>query len=257
MPSAKSGILLLAGQGPSTSIIYNHLVKAFGSVDVILEAPVSKRQMLRARVRKIGIQRVLSQIAFMTLVRPVLAWRAKPVIVRLVTEFGLDQSDIPDTAITHIVSVNEPECQQAIMRLAPRVVVVNGTRIIRAATLAATSARFINTHAGITPNYRGVHGGYWALYNGDAGNCGVTVHLVDSGIDTGAILGQANISPSSDDNFETYPYRQLAAALPLLEENVGRALNGRLIGRPPEGPSHVWYHPGFFQYLAGWLRGVR
>src|SRR5438093_9923670 len=46
-------------------------------------------------------------------------------------------------------------------------VVVNGTRIISEAVLTASDAVFINMHAGITPKYRGVHGGYWALYNGD------------------------------------------------------------------------------------------
>ena len=40
-------------------------------------------------------------------------------------------------------------------------------------------------HAGITPQYRGVHGGYWAVVNNDPEHCGVTIHFVDKGIDTG------------------------------------------------------------------------
>jgi methionyl-tRNA formyltransferase len=45
-------------------------------------------------------------------------------------------------------------------------------------------------HAGITPRYRGTHGGYWVLLNNDPGHCGVTIHLVDPGIDTGSIVAR-------------------------------------------------------------------
>ena len=123
--------------------------------------------------------------------------------------------------------------------------------------LSSTHAPFINTHAGITPKYRGTHGGYWALYNSDPGRCGVTVHLVDAGIDTGDIVDQAPIKPIREDSFVTYPYLQLAAALPLLVKAVQGALAGALPSRLATGESAVWYHPGLLQYLAGRLRGVR
>ena len=51
--------------------------------------------------------------------------------------------------------------------------------------LEAVPAVFLNTLAGITPSYRGVHGAYWALVQRQPDACGVTVHLVDAGIDTG------------------------------------------------------------------------
>ena len=45
--------------------------------------------------------------------------------------------------------------------------VVNGTRILSRRMLESIDAVFLNMHVGITPKYRGVHGGYWALANGD------------------------------------------------------------------------------------------
>ena len=42
-------------------------------------------------------------------------------------------------------------------RHSPRVVIVNGTRIIQERVLQSVDAIFLNTHAGITPMYRGVH----------------------------------------------------------------------------------------------------
>jgi len=70
----------------------------------------------------------------------------------------------------------------------PDVVVVNGTRIIAEKVLHSVPATFLNTHSGITPLYRGAHGGYWALVKKDRANCGVTIHVVDAGIDTGGIV---------------------------------------------------------------------
>jgi methionyl-tRNA formyltransferase len=85
----------------------------------------------------------------------------------------------------------------------PSVVLVMGTRLIEEDTLRAANAPFVNYHAGITPKYRGVHGAYWARATGDAANCGVTIHFVDTGIDTGAILYQERIVPEPRDNFST------------------------------------------------------
>ncbi len=135
--------------------------------------------------------------------------------------------------------------------------IVNGTRILRRNVLEATAAPFINTHQGITPKYRGAHGGYWALHENDPERCGVTLHLVDQGIDTGNIIAQALISPGAMDCYITYPYLQIAAALPFLVRAIRDSVAGRLQTSKAEGPSAIWYHPGFFQYLRARLRGVR
>lgn len=68
-----------------------------------------------------------------------------------------------------------------LQKLNPKEVVINGTRIISGNVLSCVPVYFINIHAGITPLFRGVHGGYRALYERDVGNCGVTVHLIDQG----------------------------------------------------------------------------
>ena len=110
-------------------------------------------------------------------------------------------------------------------------VVVSGTRIIAARVLNCVPAVFINMHAGITPLYRGVHGGYWALVERNVDACGVTVHEVDTGVDTGRILGQTRITPNGEDNFVTYGFLQQAAGLPLLKRAIRDACDGQLQSR--------------------------
>jgi methionyl-tRNA formyltransferase len=73
---------------------------------------------------------------------------------------------------------------------------------------------------GITPEYRGVYGAYWALLNNDVENCGVTIHKVDKGIDTGALIKQAVIQIGNRDNFKTYPVHQYGVAIGLMKQTL-------------------------------------
>jgi methionyl-tRNA formyltransferase len=119
----------------------------------------------------------------------------------------------------------------------------------------------INTHAGITPRFRGVHGGYWALAEGHPELVGTTVHLVDRGIDTGGVLARATFAVTPADSIVTYPYLHLAAGLPLLIEQVTSVLDGATPAPLDDGPgggSHLYFHPTIWAYLWRRVRsGVR
>ncbi|NJM30843.1 MAG: formyl transferase [Rhizobiales bacterium] len=255
--TARTDILFLGGENPTTWIAYNRLVREFGAFPCIVEERLSRRTMARYRMRKLGILTVASQVAFVALIRPWLSRAAQARIDAICRESDLERTPPMAGHIHHVESVNSAACRDLIGRYNPKVIVVNGTRIIGKGTLASASAILLNTHQGVTPQYRGAHGGYWALYKNDPAHCGVTVHLVDSGIDTGNIVSQALIEPTANDNFCSYPFLQTAAALPLLKQAVADALLGRLESRGPEGTSGLWYHPGFFQYLAARMRGVK
>lgn len=136
------------------------------------------------------------------------------------------------------------------MEINPDIVLVNGTRIISSKVLGSTNAVFINMHTGITPKYRGVHGGYWALANNDKENCGVTIHIVDKGVDTGGILYQTTIPLTAKDNFITYPYLQFGEGLPLMKKAIDDiAINKVVVMKPETTESKLWYHPTIWQYL--------
>jgi folate-dependent phosphoribosylglycinamide formyltransferase PurN len=250
-------LLLLGGPGPSTNIVYHRLASQFGPFPAIIEQPISRKVLIRNRIRKVGLRSTLSQLIFIAAVRPVLSYLGRSRLRQIANENHLEDAPIPSSMALQVASVNAKETVAAIAAARPKVIIVNGTRIIHRAVLESTSAVFLNTHAGITPKYRGAHGAYWAMLNGDPGRCGVTIHVVDPGIDTGPVVAQAVIEPTREDLFVTYPYLQLAAALPLLVDRVAQALNGTLTTQPAEGESGVWYHPGVFQYLAGLARGIR
>ncbi len=250
-------ILLLGSDNPTTWIVYNELVGQFGQFPAIIEQSLSRRVLLQNRFKKIGIRRVVSQILFAVLVRPILRWRDARRVHYLSRLHGLEIAPPVSDAIFHVNNVNAAASHALIEKLKPDIVVVNGTRILNRKTLAKLNATVINTHQGITPSYRGAHGAYWALTQNDPAHCGVTVHLVDEGIDTGNIIAQSVIAPEANDSFVTYPFLQTAKALDLIAQGMRDFQAGTLKTTPISGASKVWYHPGLFEYLGYALRGVR
>jgi folate-dependent phosphoribosylglycinamide formyltransferase PurN len=241
---------MLAGPGDTTDIVANYLAPRVPALEVVLEDGQSRVELARRRARRRGWWTVSGQILFIGAVLPLLRHQGRRRIAAIETEFELDTTPYP---VQHKVSsVNAPETVAILHDARPDVVVVNGTRIIAHSVLGALACPIINIHTGITPGYRGVHGGYWALVDGRADQVGTTIHLVDPGIDTGGVLAQATFGITPQDSIATYPYLHLAAGLPLLTEQVTQVLDGKdpspLPERPSEIPSTLRLHPTLGQY---------
>lgn len=258
MPSSKK-IVLLGREDKQTAILYHFLQSEFPIAGVIVEKGESRVEFVKRRVKRLGWRKTLGQVAFRLSVMSWLRVRSGARVQQIIRESGLDASPIPPGKLARVRSVNADETIDVLEQIKPEVVVVSGTRIISARVLNSVKAVFINMHAGITPMYRGVHGGYWALVQNDRDACGVTVHEVDTGVDTGRILGQARIAPNGRDNFATYGFLQIATGLPLLKKAVRDACDGQLQPAPaPVGKSQLWTHPTLVEYLYHRLRsGVK
>lgn len=250
------GIAVLTVPSPQSWIVINALVKRFGPVTIIAEERESKATLIRNRMRRQGVITVLGQIGFV-LFQKLLARRAIPRIAELVAGHDLEPEANAACQLLPVSSVNSMACRAALAMLKPDVVLVIGTRIIGKATLQGITAPVINFHSGINPKYRGQAGGYWALASGDLDNAGVTVHLVDEGVDTGAVLYQDRFAASPKDNFITYFYIQAAIARPLVIKAIEDALAGRLRPTKVDLPSQQFYHPTLWFYLrTAWAKGV-
>lgn len=241
-------VVLLAGEGTTTNIVFNALNKEFNVVTAIVEQKEKTSVFLKRRIRKLGYVNVAGQILFQLIAVPVLQLFSNSQHNSVLRSGELSSSCIPGIQKTEVISINNSLVTELITKINPDVVVVNGTRIISKNILSKINCPVINMHAGITPLYRGVHGGYWALVNNDRANCGVTVHLVDAGVDTGEVIDQAEIEIDDQDNFLTYPMKQLQAGIPLLITSVQHAIDGTIRTRPTTGLSKQWFHPTLWQY---------
>lgn len=250
--------MLLCSDNPASRVIYNHLRKRFGPVSVVQEDPVSQRVLLRRRARRLGLRRVGGQVLFRGLVVPWLTVRGRARVAEIMAAAGLDDGPLQD--VRRVASMNDEEARSFLRGLHPAVTVVCGTRILDRATLAALNGPVVNFHAGITPLYRGVHGGYWALAEGRPELVGSTLHLIDPGIDTGEVIAQATFEVTDKDSFVTYPYLHVVAVLGPLEHVVERALAGDdLKGGPVRDdlPSKLRTHPTLLEYARYARSGVR
>jgi folate-dependent phosphoribosylglycinamide formyltransferase PurN len=245
-------IVLLAGKWDTTPIVYHFLQQHFHVDKAIIEEGVPRKEFLKKRVKKLGLVNVAGQVLFQLIVAKPLSKISKKRIGEIKNEYNLDGSPIPNQSIIEVGSINAAESLDHLKNIKPDLVIVHGTRIISKKILQGVNATFINIHAGITPRYRGSHGAYWALANADKENCGVTVHLVDAGIDTGNILAQSFIPYTKADNFVTYPYLQLAEGLKLLKEVIEKLGKNERPVVKNDLDSALWHHPTIWSYL--WKR---
>lgn len=253
-------ITILARRGSSTSILINWLIREdYKDLDVVLEAAPKRLKQICQRARRLGWIRAFGQAAFMAGAMPVLRRQVAARRQQLLTEYDLTERMPSVRRRLMVETINDPVVVEHLQQSAPDVVLVNGTRIIRAPVLKSVSSPFINTHVGITPEYRGVHGGYWALWNNEPERFGVTLHMLDEGVDTGTILAQATTQPTANDNLASYPLLQQIAALDQLKELLETIERGDQLSPHAREDSRgtQWTHPTLLQYARGRLRGIR
>jgi phosphoribosylglycinamide formyltransferase-1 len=75
-------------------------------------------------------------------------------------------------------------------------------RIIKDGLLNAYAGRIINIHPSLLPSFPGLDGGKQAFEYG-VKFTGCTVHFVDAGVDTGAIINQKIVAIENEDTLET------------------------------------------------------
>jgi len=104
----------------------------------------------------------------------------------------------------------------------PDLVVLAGfMRILGPGFLARFPQRVVNTHPALLPAFPGAHAVADALAYG-VRLTGVTVHLVDAGVDTGPVVAQAAVPVLPDDDEATLLTRIQDVERPLYVDAVGR-----------------------------------
>jgi phosphoribosylglycinamide formyltransferase 1 len=127
------------------------------------------------------------------------------------------------------------ELATALAAWEPDVIVCAGfMRIIGAEVIATFAGRIINSHPALLPAFPGAHAVPDALAYG-AKVTGCTVHVVDSGVDTGPIIAQQPVIINDDDDESSLHERikqvERVLLVDVVEKMVERGLtvNGRLV----------------------------
>lgn len=112
------------------------------------------------------------------------------------------------------------------------IVLAGFMRILKGDFLRAFEGKVINIHPSLLPSFPGLEAWKQALDYG-VKFTGCTVHFVDSGIDTGAIIAQRTVPVLDHDSAATLHERIQVAERELYPEALGRLIDGnvKVIGR--------------------------
>ena len=250
-------VVLLVARGSLAEWAARKLAERFDGLVILREEPETKAQIIRRRIRLCGLAPAVGQVAAGLLFRVIGQLSRKRIAEVMENDTAVPGRSGGAVRIIDVGSVNSRRCRRALELIRPRVVAVYGTRLISKKTLQSVDAPFINYHAGINPRYRGQHPAYWARVMGDDAHAGVTVHLVDTGVDKEPVIYQSPVRFAAGDTIATYQHVQMATGVRLLGDAVEDALKGRLVTFKPQAPSRLWFPPTVWQYAwNGAVKGV-
>ncbi|HEY5707531.1 MAG TPA: phosphoribosylglycinamide formyltransferase [Terrimicrobiaceae bacterium] len=150
-------------------------------------------------------------------------------ILKLARDAGIAILRIEETRYkTRLSKECEEDLVQRLQRAGVDLVVLAGyMRMLKAPMLEAFPRRIINIHPSLLPKFPGLEAWRQALRAGEAVT-GCTVHFVDEGMDSGEIIGQAEVPILPGDTPESLHARIQKAEHRLYPEVVGKFVRGEL-----------------------------
>jgi methionyl-tRNA formyltransferase len=111
-------------------------------------------------------------------------------------------------------------------------VVSHGFRnILKKEVIESSNAPIINLHISYLPWNRGAHPNFWSFYDGTPS--GVTIHLIDAGVDTGPVIYQRYVNFVNEENTYSKTYARLIKEIELLfRENLSVIISMKFVTTP-------------------------
>lgn len=132
------------------------------------------------------------------------------------------------------VSLKPAEEVERLRSFAPEAIVVAAYgQLLSPSVLSIPPKGCLNVHPSLLPRYRGPSPVSAALLAGDT-ETGVSIMLLDAGMDTGPILAQEKVAISPQDTTGSLLARLAQAGAELLVDTLGHWLKGEIVPKPQE-----------------------
>ncbi len=161
-------------------------------------------------------------------------------------EDGLVYESVHDFAMRNRLPVfrstgRNPDLYRRIEQIAPDLIWTADYRyLLPQGVIDLASDACINLHPSLLPAYRGRAPLNWAILNGER-EVGLTAHLIDEGVDTGAVLCQKRISMSPSEDVGDVLRRLEPIYESITREVIQGLESGDLVPVPqPEGDWPTW-----------------
>lgn len=102
----------------------------------------------------------------------------------------------------YIDSPNNRDFLEYLITVSPDVIINQSQHILKKQLLAIPQYGVLNRHNALLPKNRGRLTPFWIVFKGES-ETGVTIHLVDEGIDSGPIVVQKRFNVEKNDTFNT------------------------------------------------------
>lgn len=110
-----------------------------------------------------------------------------------------------------VKGINDAEAVSAVKTSGAELIVYGGGGILRKAIIEAVDGKVVNPHAGPLPEVRGMNAIEWATLLGERQT--VTVHFIDTGIDTGRLIGETPVPVAKGDNIDALRAKAVATGV--------------------------------------------
>ncbi|MGE3274299.1 MAG: formyl transferase [Vicinamibacterales bacterium] len=141
--------------------------------------------------------------------------------------------------------INDPAEIDRMAALAPDVVLVFGTGLLRQAIIDRFAGRIINLHLGLSPYYRGAGTNFWPLVNREPEYVGATIHYLDAGIDTGPMIAHARPAIATGDGPHEIGNKAITAAADVLVAAAVAHAAGGVRAVPQAGGGRLYQRKDF------------
>lgn len=174
-----------------------------------------------------------------------------------VAELGLRGATLGAHCRTHgiphrvVREPNEPDAVGWLRARRPDAVAFTGGGLVRRPLLEAAGAGVLNAHMGVLPPYRGMDVVEWPILEGrhESVGLGVSLHLMDRGVDTGPLVAVHRVPIRPGDTMERLRTRFEPVMVEAMLDGLRRIRDGTLAPRPQEaeeGRQYFVLHPRLY-----------
>ncbi len=121
-------------------------------------------------------------------------------------------------------TLNDPRIFQFLQHCSPDVIISSNSLIFSKKILSLPSIACINRHSALLPAYGGLWPVFQAMAHGEK-ECGVSIHLMERGIDKGDVLCQQPILITSNDTVDTLYQQCFAISSSLILQALDKLRN--------------------------------
>ncbi|MCU1748563.1 formyltransferase family protein [Pseudomonas sp. 6D_7.1_Bac1] len=123
--------------------------------------------------------------------------------------------------------------------------------ILQKDVIESSQALIVNLHISYLPWNRGAHPNFWSFY--DSTPSGVSIHLIDEGIDTGPIIYQKYVNFRANEQTFSQTYKRLIQEIEqLFKENIESIVTNNFIAIPQRRKGSYHRSSDLFKNFSNW-----